>query len=137
MYEGSKTTSQLQPNCIWADSYGYQCFTEVIFKLQIIIVIVIYIIIVFVIVIIIIIFLCLVPVYNTIVVPLLKDYPDAFYICDKHGNSVSQLLSTLHRYMLRAYEGGSDSTSSDTGSDSKVNYDDDKQQFRLNIRTDR
>lgn len=60
----------------------------------------------------------LVSVYNDIVVPLLKNYPDALYFCDHRGTSVSQLLSMLNRHILSAEESDSDSSDSEVMSSS-------------------
>ena len=60
----------------------------------------------------------LVSVYNDIVVPLLKNYPDALYFCDHRGTSVSQLLSMLNRHILSAEESDSDSSDSEVTSNS-------------------
>ena len=60
----------------------------------------------------------LISVYNDVVVPLLKNYPDALYFCDHRGTSVSQLLSMLNRHLLSAEESDSDSSDSEVMSNS-------------------
>ena len=61
-----------------------------------------------------------VSVYNDIVVPLLKNYPDALYFADHRGSSVSQLLSMLNHHILSADESDSDSSDSEVKSNNPV-----------------
>ena len=57
-------------------------------------------------------------VYNGIVIPLLKHYPDVFYTSNHRGVSVGHLLASLNHHMMVAYHSDSDSSDSYSDTDS-------------------
>ena len=53
-------------------------------------------------------------VYSEIVIPLLKNYPNAVNYCDRQGTDICCLLSSLNRHIRTEDDSDSDSDSSDS-----------------------